>query len=457
MDMKRICSFLLLAGLVSVAQGCAVLRLAVQGSEYDQITAAAGKVRPALVHIRPVKEVYSSGKKESVVITGSGVIISPEGYVLTNNHVAEKSRQVKCTLFDKSEVYATVVGTDPYTDIAVIKIDPHDVKGKLPWAKLGNSDKLTVGETVMAMGSPHGLSRSVSVGALSATDRYFANSNRMISPYNLWLQTDAAINPGNSGGPLVNLRGEVIGINSRAVLGANNLGFAIPINIVRDVANEIIKTGTVKRSWIGVELQDTQAVTADGDPGGVLVSSVAAGSPAEQAGIKTGDLMISFDGEPVHARFEEELPHVRLLIAKTKVGKEVTVELLRDGEKKTVQLTTAEKGKLGGVDVECPRWGFTVREVTETVAREAKLGSRRGVLVTGVQVGSPAAQGGLGSRSIVLRVDGKDIIDIEHFQKMYETSVADKKQLVMLEAKQGPVVRFILLRVRYNEEDGTTQ
>jgi len=440
-----------------IFQGCALMRLAIKGSVDDQVRAAIDQVRPALVHIRPVKEVYLAGKKQSVVITGSGVIISPEGYVLTNNHVAEKSRELKCTLFDKSEVYAEVVGTDPYTDIAVLKIDPADIQEPLPWARLGNSDTLRVGEQVMAMGSPHGLSRSVSVGALSATDRYFGRDQRVVSPYHLWIQTDAAINPGNSGGPLVNLNGEVVGINSRAVLGANNLGFAIPINIVKDVSDKLIADGEVARSWIGVELQKTKTLTTENTETGVLISSVDEDSPAQNAGIRTGDIMVSFDGHPVSARFEEELPAVRRLIAQTPVGKEVTVEVKRNGETTAVVLTTDKKGKFVGQDVECPLWGFAVREVTEAIARENKLGSKRGVFVSGVQAGSPADRGGLSSSSIVLRIDGEKVTDIAAFTDKYEAAVEARKRLVLLEAKHGPVERFVLLRVRYDEEESAEE
>jgi len=452
--MKRHSYWLLAAAAICAVPGCALMRLAVEGGREELVQAAIDKVRPALVHIRPVKEIYLGGRRQSVVVTGSGVIISADGYVLTNNHVAEKSREVKCTLFDKSEVYAEVVGTDPYTDIAVLKINPDDVEGSLPWARLGNSDTLRVGEEVMAMGSPHGLSRSVSVGALSATDRYFGSGERVVSPYHLWIQTDAAINPGNSGGPLVNLDSEVVGINSRVVLGANNLGFAIPINIVKDVADQLIEHGEVTRSWIGVELQNTQSVTADTDEKGVLVSSVAENSPAQRAGIRSGDTIITFGGQPVSARFEEELPATRRLIAETPVGEEVMVELMRGSEKIDVVLATEEKGKFVGEDVECPMWGFAVREVTETIARDNKLGGKRGVYVSGIQAGSSAARGGLTAASIVLRVDGRDITDIEMFTEIYNTSVDDRKRLVLLEAKRGPVVRYIVLRIRYEEEEG---
>jgi len=450
----------LLALAVAVAcavPGCALTRLVVEGSREDRVQAAIDKVRPALVHIRPVKEVYVGGRRQSVVVTGSGVIISEEGYVLTNSHVAEKSREVKCTLFDKSEVYAEVVGTDPYTDIAVLKINPDSVEGTLPRARLGDSDTLQVGEEVMAMGSPHGLSRSVSVGALSATDRYFSRNERITSPYHLWIQTDAAINPGNSGGPLVNLDGEVVGINSLTVLGADNLGFAIPINIVNTVAGQLIEHGVVTRSWIGAELQNTQSVTADTNENGVLVSSVTEDSPAQRAGIRSGDTMVAFGGREVSARFEEELPAIRRLIANTPVGEQVGVGLIRDGEPIEVVLTTEQKGKFSGEDVECPLWGFAVREVTETIARNSKLGSKRGVYVSGVQAGSSAARGGLNPTSIVLRVDGRDVTDIEMFTEIYDTSVADRKRLVLLEAKRGPVVSYVLLRVRYEEEGGSEE
>ena len=214
-------------------------------------------VFPALVHIQPIKEVFAAGEKKKMQITGSGVIFRPDGYVLTNNHVAEKARFVRCTLSSRQELDAEVVGLDPWTDLAVLKLDLESVGlTETPYATFGNSDTIQVGQMVMALGSPLGLSRSLSKGVISSIDRYFDDVGEMISPFNLWLQTDAAINPGNSGGPLIDLSGKVIGINSRAVVYGQNLGFAIPINTAKYVIDQILEHGEVQRSWTGINWQE---------------------------------------------------------------------------------------------------------------------------------------------------------------------------------------------------------
>lgn len=217
-----------------------------------QVFVARNRVLPALVHVEPIIKIYTRGEEQHAVVTGSGVIFSPEGYVMTNHHVAANAAKVWCTLSSKERITASVVGSDPSTDIAVLRLNTDELTDKnVPHARLGNSDSLEVGQIVLALGSPLGLSRSVSMGVISSIDRYFPSQGTMVSPYNLWIQTDAAINPGNSGGPLINLRGEVIGINARAVFFAENLGFAIPINLAREVAEEILKGTSVRRSWMG--------------------------------------------------------------------------------------------------------------------------------------------------------------------------------------------------------------
>ena len=215
------------AAFVPSLMGCTTM-----GGLERRILSAKDRVAPALVHIRPVKEIYTQGKREEMLAVGSGFIITPDGYIVTNEHVAGQSSSVNVILYDKREVQARVVGVDPYTDLAVLKLD---VEGRLPYVKMGTSHNLQAGERVLALGSPHGLSRSVSEGIISVTDRHLEDRGTMVSPFNNWLQTDAAINPGNSGGPLVNLRGEVVGINARTLTGADNVGFAIPVDVAREI------------------------------------------------------------------------------------------------------------------------------------------------------------------------------------------------------------------------------
>jgi len=435
-----------LAAIVVLAQGCAAARFSLRDSVQQRLISAQRTVMPAVVHVKPIKELYLGGEKKKIPVTGSGVIVSPDGYVITNSHVASKAHSVKCTLYTKEDVNAEVVGVDDLTDIAVLKLDLDQIGGEVPYAVLGDSDRLRVGEWVVALGSPHGLSRTVSLGIVSATDRYLGDEATGVSPYYTWIQTDAAINPGNSGGPLVNLRGEVVGINSRVLLGATGLGFAIPINVVKEIKEKLIQNGKIERSWIGVDLQETETLAGAGRIQGVLVGGVAERSPASDAGLIAGDIIISYDGIPVSARFEEELSGINKLIADTPIGKTVEIEVLRDGTRRTLLVTTASKGEYEGEELECAEWGLTVRAVTESVARQAKLDGKMGVIVSGVRVGGPAANADLTRGEIILTVDGETIADLEQFRTVYDNLMDEGKELVLLDVKRGPVTRFVLVK-----------
>ena len=446
----------LVAGCATLVAGCATLPAIQTGASQSLVLRAKDRVAPALVHVRPVKEVFQRGKREEVSVVGSGFIIAPDGknggrYVVTNEHVAGESKFVRCVLFNKEEADATVVGIDPYTDIAVLKFDGE--QGKLPYVTLGSSAKLKPGQVVLAMGSPHGLARSVSMGIISVTDRYLEDrGEEMVSPFNTWIQTDAAINPGNSGGPLVNLRGEVIGINARILAGAENVGFAIPIDIAREVIDKIIKEGRVSRSWLGETLQPTRAKTDDPAQKGVVVADVDPLSPGYEAGLRPGDVMLAIDGAPTDARYEEDLPAVRKRIADIPVGTRVTVSVLRGGKEIEVPVTTIERSLLKGNQVEFSEWGFTAVDLTATMVRRAQLPSKKGILVTGSQNGGIAANARLHSGDIILSVDKIEIADLVAFQALYKTVVEAQKPLVMLQVKRGALTRFVL--VKQGEENG---
>jgi serine protease Do len=420
--------------------GCATL--GASGKE-GAVLRAKDKVFPALVHIRPVKEVYASGKRQEIVAVGSGFIISPDGYVVTNEHVAGESREVQCVLSDKEEVEATVVGTDRYTDIAVLKLNMDHL---LPHVQMGDSDKLEAGNTVIAMGSPHGLSRSVSLGIISVTGRYLDDGPDMASPFNSWIQTDAAINPGNSGGPLINLQGDVIGVNSRVLRGAENVGFAIPSNIVKEVVDEIIKFGRVQRSWVGIDLQEMLARTKDPDLHGVVIADVDPLSPAAVAGVMPGDLLVALNGIPVHARFEEDLPEVRKVIADLPVGESATFTVKRGEQSVDIPMVTEERADLKGAEQEFAEWGFTAAELTPEIIRRAQLPKREGVFVSGSQVGGLAANARLQAGDLILQMDGQPIEGLTQFKQRYDETVAARKPLVMLFVKRGALTRFVLIK-----------
>jgi len=427
-----------------------VIPLFAQNEFQNQILEAKNKVLPALVHIQPVKEIFASGKRVKVKVTGSGIIISPDGLVLTNNHVAEKAKYVVCTLSNKDEVPAKVVGLDALTDLAVLKLDLSGKDYKIvDYVNFGESDKLQVGQFVMALGSPLGLSRSVSLGVISSLDRYFEDRGEMVSPFNLWIQTDAAINPGNSGGPLVDMDGNVIGINARAITFGENLGFAIPINTAKLVIERILKDKEVKRSYIGIEWQeikDLKYYKNDPKLSGVLVSHIDKNSPAYKADIKPGDIIYSLNGSEISAVFREELPFIRKGISEIAVGDKITFDLLRENNKMQIDLITDLRGKFEGNEFECKKWGLSVKEITPRIAKNFKLKDSRGVLVSGIRRGSMANDSDVFRGDIIIRIDDKNIINLEQFKDLYKSLESLPQQGRMLHLSYRNSIKFALLK-----------
>jgi len=411
-------------------------------------------VFPALVHIQPVKEFLSSGEKQKVQVTGSGVIISKDGYVVTNNHVAEKANFVRCTLSSKEEVQAKVIGLDPWTDLAVLKLDLEKAGiDSVPHAKFGNSETIEVGQMVIALGSPLGLARSLSLGVISSVDRYFNDVGEMISPFNLWIQTDAAINPGNSGGPLVNLDGEIIGINARAVVFGENLGFAIPANIVKHVVDQIIEHGEVERSKIGIdwqEIKEFRAFVKNPQLQGVLIAGVDKGSAAEVAGLKAGDIVTKINDNMVSAIHLEELPKIRLLVSNLPVNSPMHFEVFRDGDTRRVEIVSTRQGKLRGNEFNCEEWGISVQEITPSIVKNFQLESDKGVLISGAKSGSKGAKANIRPGEILLRIDEEVIEDLEDFKEKYERYKNNVEKSFLLFLKSGQSNHFALIE-RENE------
>ncbi|MBN1407402.1 MAG: trypsin-like peptidase domain-containing protein [Calditrichaceae bacterium] len=404
---------------------------------FDQkILEAREKVFPALVHIQPIKEVFTSGEKRHVQVTGSGVIISKEGLVVTNNHVAEQARFVNCTLSSKHEVEAEVVGLDPWTDLAVLKLDLEKAGlKKVPYAEFGDSDKLEVGRIVMALGSPLGLSRSLSLGVISSIERYFDDVGEMVSPFNLWIQTDAAINPGNSGGPLIDLNGKIIGINARAMIFGENLGFAIPSNTVKYVIEQIKKYGEVERSYIGVdwqEIKEYRLYKNQPDLEGVLIASVEPNSPAEKAGLKPGDLITKINQKKVSALYKEELPKIRLLISNLPIDSKITFEALTKDGNKEITLVTQKQGKFSGNEFVCDEWGLSVKEITPRIVKNFQLDSDKGVLISSLRRGGKADEARVRRGYVLVSVNGQEIQDLEDFKEKYKTYSEEKNESYLL-------------------------
>lgn len=414
-----------------------------------RVLAAKDKVFPALVHIVNVEEGFALGRRQKSVSTGSGFLVDGKGHIVTNYHVAGEGKLLVVTLASKKEVEAKLVAGDPYTDLAVLKVDPVEAfAGSEPvFATLGDSSRLQEGDFVVAMGSPLSLSRSVSFGIISCRERTLDSlevAGHETGKYNTWLQTDAAINPGNSGGPLVNLAGEVVGVNTRAALLANNIGFAIPSNVVRDVVEALLREGRVPRSDIGVRLQPLGALEhtllASEEPG-ALVAGVDFGSPAARAGVRPGDVILSLGGEPFAARFVEQLPGLYARIARLKPGAEARLLLRRGAERTEVAVVPEPLGLGLGAESEVAAWGITVRAITPRMRLEMGLPEESGVLVTGVRAGSPAATR-LEDGDILREVDGVEVKGLAQFLDV----IGKAKSPVRIAFRRGAVIDVTVLR-----------
>jgi serine protease Do len=366
-----------------------------------------------------------SGRQQG---TGSGFIISKDGVVVTNNHVVENAKEITVRLSDGTELPAKVLGRDPKTDLAVLKVE---AKHDLPVVRLGDSDALRVGDWVVAIGNPFGLDNTVTAGIVSAKGRTIGSG-----PYDQFIQTDAPINPGNSGGPLFNERGDVIGINTAifSQSGGNvGIGFAIPINLAKELAPQLEEQGHVTRAWLGVSIQPltpelAESLGAD-DTHGALVAGVTPDGPAAKAGIETGDVITSFNDKPVDDH--NGLPS---LVAASKIGERVAVKVLRDGKRKTLDVTLAKLADDEVTEATAPnkgKWGLMLRELTpeERAARDVADG--QGVLVAGVAPDSPADEAGLHHGDIVLQVNRTPVGSVEALRAAV-AKVADGKTLLLL-------------------------
>ncbi len=433
--MKRVSVIVLLWSMCLMGQSDLV---SLQG----QIYGARDKVLPALVHVEPIKKIYNRGEEQRTLVTGSGVIFSPEGYVMTNDHVAGNAEKVWCTLSNKERITATVVGSDPSTDIAVLKLNLDELKDpSIISAALGNSDDLQVGQIVLALGSPLGLSRSVSMGVVSSIDRYFPDRGSMISPYNLWIQTDAAINPGNSGGPLIDLTGKVIGINARAVFLADNLGFAIPINLARSVSEEIIKGSTVQRAWIGMELKpikDFREYVDKPDLKGALVVHIEKNSPVEKAGLKAGDVVQRIGEDEINASFEEDLPAVRQVIATLPIDESVEFAIWRDGKSRKLKVKTIKEPFNDEPEYDAAEWGIVIKNLSWHIYRMQMLQDFDGIYVTSVKPGGPGEQANIRNGDVIKKINGTKVKDKKDLMRLYEASLQKKTEPIFVEIiRQG--------------------
>lgn len=350
---------------------------------------------------------------------GSGAIISPDGYIITNAHVVNPyAEKIVITLPCLERVGAKLVGWDHWTDISLLKLDSAEIKRrnlKFSHAQFGNSDTVKSPDEVYAVGTPYGCARTVTRGIISNNKRYFDgeldDNGYETGVFNTWLQTDAAINPGNSGGPLALPDGKIIGINTRAAVMSNNLGFAVPSNVVRDVVEKLKKNGCVVRAYTGITLTPAQEMNdslADGARG-ALVKGVDTGSPADAAGLAAGDIITRIDGEPVDGRYPEQLPEIMNKISQKGIGEIVKFEVLRGGKNVLKNVKTEKLESRIGRKYALDDWGANIAEITKSLRREKRLECESSVIVSDVKAGAAFDSAGICSGDIILSVGRKKI------------------------------------------------
>ncbi len=395
-------------------------------------------------------EQFRKPKKWKEQSLGSGVLVSSDGYIITNYHVIEKAEEIRVTLFNKEDFKGKVVGTDPKTDIAVIKINAKE----LPAINWGDSDKLEVGEFVLAFGNPFGLSHTVTMGIVSAKGRASVG----IADYEDFIQTDAAINPGNSGGPLVNIKGELTGVNTAIVSktgGYQGIGFAVPSNMVKMVMTQLINEGKVTRGWLGVAIQQVTPELAKkfglDKPEGALVTEIIEDSPAEEAGLKRGDILLEVNGKSVN-----DVETLRNIIAQSKVGSTVVMKVLRDKKDMEIKATVAELAqdvaeaeegiKAEESAEENKLAGFSAMDLTADIAKQLGLSrDAEGVVIVSVEPESAADEAGLRKGDLIQEINKSKVNDLKDFNKA--VSHIRDGDTVLLFISRGDSKFYITLKV----------
>jgi len=431
------------------------LRSGILAQFEKELTELVERVSPSVVAIYSTQEV-SRGFGEDFPFffpfqvpqerrsLGSGVIIALKDgkfYILTNNHVVQGAKRIRVRFDPHTEKDGKLVGGDPKTDVAVVEVDAKGIeKPESRVAKLGDSDKLKVGQLVIAIGNPYGLERTVTFGVISALRRSIG-----ITQYESFVQTDAPINPGNSGGPLINIKGEVIGINTAIVAEGQGLGFAIPINLAKWVADQLMAKGRVVRGWLGVVIQEITPEIAEtiGVKEGILVSQIAAGSPAEKAGLKVGDIIVAIDGAKVR-----EVRELQFRVMKTPPGTEVTLTILRGGKEQTIKAKVGEmpeKVSFGQPREQVGELGLSLRDLSPEEVR--RLGVK-GVFVEGVAPGSLAQRSGLRRGDIILAVNNEPVESPSQFNEKIEKAKSEQRTRVLLLIRRGGNNLYVVLYLR---------
>lgn len=428
--------------------GCALMPSAQAKDALDELQAriirVSERVTPSVVHIEAAVKLNNRRN----LVTGSGFLMDPNGVVVTNEHVVERAEKVSVIVPGRPGRYlAKVVGMDKQTDLAVLKISPREGEKPFPITKLGDSDRIRVGEWVIAIGNPYGLDGTVSLGIVSGKGRDLRTDNLL----NDFIQTDAMIDRGSSGGPLINLQGEVLGINSRGQ--GRGIGFTIPINTAKRVVADLLGEGHIARGYLGVAIQPLDRELATywdlGEVHGVIVNGVLDDSPAAKAGLEVGDILLRFDGHELRAEKDEDIGEFQRLVAGTKVGTEVRLDVLREGSRETLKARLGVQPKVVP-DEEETQFGFTVQEVTAKLFRLHRLETRDGVLVSFVERGSEAEEAGLGPGDLIQRINQKPVAEIESFREAMRSLIPDTPFLI--QARRGDNVRFVLIVPRASDK-----
>ena len=428
---KTVCS-LCSAVLVTLLGHASALAQDLQHS----IDSVVSDVKPALVRIYVVSTAYRGGRELKRQSAGSGVIITPEGHVITNHHVAGHATQLTCTLSNREEIPAELIATDASTDIAIIKLLPEDGR-RFPVATFGDSDALKVGDSVLAMGSPMALSQSVTLGIVSNTEmvmprRMGGGSLRLdgedVGGLVRWIAHDAFIFGGNSGGPLIDMNGQIIGINEISFA----LAGAIPGNLAKSVAEALMESGKVERSWLGVMIQPL--FKSQSESTGAFVAGAVKGSPADDAGIESGDILLSVNGAPTRVRFDEDMPILNRLLSELPIGQEIELSIMRDGKEKILKVTPTERESRESKQSELKEWGMTVRNITFMMAKELRRENQDGVYITSIRPGGPAgdAKPSLMRGDIIVNVGETSISSLEALRDATENMLVEGEETTSL-------------------------
>jgi serine protease Do len=410
------------------------LPAAAQSPDRAALDRAIEAVYPSLVRISVVVVDYRDGREINLEGSGSGTIISADGYVVTNHHVAGRARRIICTLADRQEIPADLVGTDPLSDITVLKLRPAAPR-RFPAARFGDSSTLRRGDPVIAMGSPRALSQSVTVGVASNTEMTMPGRSTLdldgedVGSIVRWIGHDAAIYPGNSGGPLVNVAGEIIGVNEISL----GLSGAIPGNLAKQVVDAIVKEGRVRRSWPGLDIQPLVGPQASAD--GALISWVAGESPAAAAGLRAGDVLVRINNAPVNARFAEQVPLVNQVLLGLAIGKPAAFTVRRDSRELTMMVTPIERPPAQSTPRELRQWGLVAADLNALEARSLGRRAAGGVRVVSVRNGGPTEQAKppLFRDDVIVEVDGQRIGSLADLEERSTRSEAASALLVTFE------------------------